>query len=73
MKTPRRIGAPNKKAPKHRGLESQTRLVPMRDAADYFFFFGAAFFLAFLAAFFIELVLPNIKFCDLKNRNVIHI
>jgi hypothetical protein len=29
--------------------------------------------LAFLAAFFIELVLPNIKFCDRKNRNVIHI
>jgi hypothetical protein len=54
MKTPRRIEAPNKKAPKHRGLESQTRLVPMRDAADYFFFFGAAFFLAFLAAFFID-------------------
>jgi hypothetical protein len=26
----------------------------MRDAADYFFFFGAAFFLAFLAAFFID-------------------
>ena len=55
MKTPRRIEAPNKKAPKHRGLESQTRLVPMRDAADYFFFLGAAFFFAaFLVAFFID-------------------
>jgi hypothetical protein len=29
-------------------------LVPVRDAADYFFFFGAAFFLAFLVAFFID-------------------
>ena len=36
----------------------------MRDAADYFFFFGAAFFLAFLAAFFIDWFSLNIKFCD---------
>ena len=41
----------------------------------YFFFFAGAFFFgaAFLVAFFIDLFLPNIKFCDLKNRNVIHI
>ena len=54
MKTPRKIGAPNKKAPNDRGLESQTRLVPVRDAANYFFFLGAAFFFAFLVAFFID-------------------
>jgi hypothetical protein len=31
---------------------------------SYFFFFGAAFFLAgaFLVAFFIDLILPNLKF-----------
>jgi hypothetical protein len=27
---------------------------PVRDAANYFFFLGAAFFLAFLVAFFID-------------------
>jgi hypothetical protein len=31
---------------------------------SYFFFFGAAFFLAgaFFVAFFIDLILPNLKF-----------
>jgi hypothetical protein len=53
-KRPEEMGAPNKKAPKDRGLESQTLLVPVRDAANYFFFLGAAFFLAFLVAFFID-------------------
>jgi len=53
MKTPRIVGAPNKKAPKNRGLEVKL-VVPVRDAANYFFFLGAAFFLAFLVAFFID-------------------
>jgi hypothetical protein len=46
-----------------------------RAQKGYFFFFAGAFFFgaAFLVALFIDLFLPNIKFCDLKNRNVIHI
>jgi hypothetical protein len=55
MKKPNKIGAQNKKAPKHRGLESNSFCIPLRDAANYFFFLGAAFFFAaFLVAFFIE-------------------
>ena len=55
MKTPRMIGAPMKKAPNRIGAWSQTRLLSLFGmAANYFFFLGAAFFLAFLAAFFID-------------------
>jgi hypothetical protein len=43
------------KRPRKIGALSQTCWVPMRDAADYFFFLGAAFFFAaFLVAFFID-------------------
>jgi len=43
--------------------------------APYFDFFFAGFFFAatFLVALFIDLFSLNIKFCDFKNRNVIHI
>jgi hypothetical protein len=45
IKRPRKIGA----------LESNLFCIPLRDAANYFFFLGAAFFFAaFLVAFFIE-------------------
>ena len=46
-----------------------------RARPSYFFFFAGAFFFgaAFFVALFIDLILPNIEFCDWKNRNVIHI
>jgi len=42
------------KGPESSGPEVKLVLIPIRDAADYFFFFGAAFFLAFFVAFFID-------------------
>jgi hypothetical protein len=68
----------NKKGPGNRGLEAYFDFDyrPLRARPKgYFFFFAGAFFFgaAFLVALFIDLFLPNIKFCDLKNRNVIHI
>ena len=66
--------AQNKKAPEVRGLlvEFKQSLTGRR---SYFFFLGAAFFLAgaFLVAFFIDLILPNVNNLRSKNRNVIHI
>lgn len=47
-------GPQKEKAPITRGLKSNSFGIPLRDAANYFFFFGAAFFFAFLAAFFID-------------------
>ena len=64
-----------KKAPTNRGPLVRTWITPFGGRLCYFFFLAGAFFFgaAFLVALFIDLFLPNIKFCDLKNRNVIHI
>jgi hypothetical protein len=63
-----RSGWSNKKGPGNRGLEVFLILTAALTGAPkgYFFFFAGAFFFgaAFLVAFFIDLVLPNIKFCD---------
>ncbi len=53
MRAPREWGA-KQKGPEKSGPGVKLVWVPMRDAASYFFFFGAAFFLPFLAAFFID-------------------
>ena len=44
----------NKKAPITRGLESKLLLSLRGTPPNYFFFLGAAFFFAFLVAFFID-------------------
>jgi hypothetical protein len=73
-----RYPLPNKNGPDRSGPGENPlfrKLLP--DA--YFFFFGAAFFLAgafaaFLVAFFIESFLPRHQICDLRrDRSVIHI
>ena len=48
------IGGPKQKGPEFVGALSRNFLIPIRDAADYFFFLVAAFFFPFLAAFFID-------------------
>jgi hypothetical protein len=57
-----------KKAPETGALKCFLILTAALTGAPkgYFFFFAGAFFFgaAFLVAFFIDLVLPNIKFCD---------
>jgi hypothetical protein len=74
MKTPRKYGAQKKRPRKSRGLKSNSFGVPLRDAARLLFLLGGGFLLrSFLGCVLHRVILPNIKFCDQKNRNVIHI
>src|SRR5438128_2422695 len=54
LKRPKIGGAKKQKGPEFIGALSRNFLIPIRDAADYFFFLVAAFFFPFLAAFFID-------------------
>jgi hypothetical protein len=58
-----------RKAPANRGLLVEVSVV-LSGRRGYFFFFGAAFFFAgaFLVAFFIDLILPNVKFAIQKSQ-----
>ena len=52
----------------------KTFVVPPRDTATLLFLLGGGFlFRSFLGCVLHRLILPNIKFCDYENRNVIHI
>ncbi len=63
-----------KKAPISRGLKSKLDRVLLLGRRELLLFLRSSFLLrGFLGCVLHRLILPNIKFCDLKNRNVIHL
>jgi hypothetical protein len=68
MKNAPQIRGAKEKAPKIRGLRSNSFGVPLRDAARLLFLLGGGFLLrSFLGCVLHRVILPNIKFCDQKK------
>src|SRR5690348_6206874 len=65
IKKPRKTGAPRVKTCIAALVQGVNRLL--------LFLRGGFLFRCFLGCALHRLILPNIKFCDYKNRNVIHI
>jgi hypothetical protein len=63
-----------KKAPENRGL-GVISIIALKGAPTLLLLFCGGLLLrgGFLGCTLHRLILPNIKFCDQKNRNVIHI